>query len=136
MMSSTPRHRLLSGDVSQPEFVCDSFQMQHYDSSDIESNSINRSVSSYDDTHVDQINMLPTFCDFNQDDSACIASTSADTSYSIPSGYLETCVSCDRLLKQNCVIVFKEMDYNMQHEIVKQCIGNRSTNSGVKEFIC
>ena len=110
MMSSTPRHRLLSSDVSQPEFVCDGFQMQHYDSSDIESNSINRSVSSYDDTHVDQINMLPTYCDFNQDDSTCIVSTSADTSYSIPSGYLETCVCCDRLLKQNCVVVFKEMD--------------------------
>ena len=29
-MSSTPRHRLLSGDVSQPKFVCDGFQMQHY----------------------------------------------------------------------------------------------------------
>ena len=28
------------------------------------------------------------------------------------------------------------MDYNMQHEIVKQFIGNRSTNGGVKEFIC
>ena len=90
--------------------------------------------------------LMCTYCDINQDDSPCIASTSADTSpcivstsadnsYSIPSAYLETCLSCDRLLKQNCVLVFKEMDYNMQHEIVKQCIRKKSACAGVKQFM-
>ena len=58
------------------------------------------------------------------------------SSYSIPSAYLETCVSCDRLLKQNCVLLFRETDYNMQHEIVKQCIRKKSACGGVKKFIC
>ena len=101
-MSSTPSQRLFSGDVPQHKLASNGSQMQHSNSSDIESNSINRTVSCCDGTHVEQSN-VSTNCDVNQDDSPCIASTSADISYSIPSAYLETCVSCDRLLKWNCV---------------------------------
>ena len=57
-MSSTPRWRLFSGDVPQHELASNGSQMQHSDSSDIESNSINRTVSCCDGMHVEQINVV------------------------------------------------------------------------------
>ena len=93
-------------------------------------------MGSCDDTHTEHSNTSSTYCENNGNDSVCILSASTDTTYSTPSVYLETCVSCDRPLKQNCGLMFKATDYNMQHETFKKCIGNRSPCTAVKEFIC
>ena len=137
MMSSTPMCKLFSSDIAQTEFVSDVYQGQHSNLSHIESNEVYIAVGScYDDTHGDHSYTSSTYCEYNENDSDCIPSTSTDNTYSKPPLYLEMCVSCHRLLKRNCVLVFKTTDYNMWHEIVKKCIGNTSPCAAVKEFIC
>ena len=113
-MSSTPGHKLFSSDIVQTKFVSDGYQGQDSNLSHIESDDVYIGVGSGDDdTHGNHSNTSSTYCENNENDSECIPSTSADNTYSKFSPYLETCVSCHRLLKKSCVLMFKATDYNM-----------------------